>query len=105
MASDGQEPAPNPLNLIGPGVDRREVAVIAICSVILFLDLIALVYTYINRTYLPLKTKNLPLMYWTYLSGIFWFVGDVYSYFKIARKTSWITCVVTTGWLRLSLGG
>ncbi|KAI8321372.1 hypothetical protein GQ54DRAFT_298038 [Martensiomyces pterosporus] len=85
--------------------DNREVILISVCSALLFVDLVFLVYTFFQRKYLPLKSKNLPLMYWTYGSTVVWFIGDVYSYLTIAPKPSWIVCVITTAWLRMSLGG
>ncbi|KAI8322145.1 hypothetical protein GQ54DRAFT_297581 [Martensiomyces pterosporus] len=88
-----------------PGVDRREVALIAACSAVLFVNLLFLVYTFFKRKYLPLKSKNLPLMYWTYFSTVMWFIGNIYSSLRIAPKTNWFTCVVTYTWLRMSLGG
>ncbi|KAI8321373.1 hypothetical protein GQ54DRAFT_325070 [Martensiomyces pterosporus] len=90
---------------VRPPTDQREVILISVCTALLFKNFLFLLYTFFQRRYLPLKCKNLPLMYWTYFATVAWFIGNVYTNQTIAPKSSWFVCVVTYSWLKMSLGG
>ncbi|ORX73072.1 hypothetical protein DL89DRAFT_265228 [Linderina pennispora] len=62
------------------------------------------VYAYANRSYLPLKAKNIPLMIYTFISSVLWYFGDIYTFFTLPKYNR-VTCVAANSWLRMCLGG
>ncbi|KAJ1959288.1 hypothetical protein GGI12_004412 [Dipsacomyces acuminosporus] len=84
--------------------DKRELAIIWVCSSVLFINLLLLVYVYTQRSYIPLKVKNLPLMYLSFVSMVCWFIGSVYVNQSSYLAKNWAICVVTNLWVRMSFG-
>ncbi|ORX73077.1 hypothetical protein DL89DRAFT_265230 [Linderina pennispora] len=87
-----------------PIPDDRDRIVVITCSGVLALNLFALIYVYTQRTYLPLKSKNLTLIFVSFAAIIFWMLGDFYAHnFSFVSK-NWVVCVATFAWLRICLG-
>ncbi|KAI8326528.1 hypothetical protein GQ54DRAFT_307515 [Martensiomyces pterosporus] len=61
-------------------------------------------YAFTQRSYPPLKSRNLPIMYLLYISMVCWFVGSIYVNHSSYMPKSWLICVATFSWLRMSLG-
>ncbi|KAJ2511977.1 hypothetical protein H4217_007118 [Coemansia sp. RSA 1939] len=87
-------------------VDRREVAVIGVNTALMAVSLAAIVYVNINRGYIPLKCKNIPLLNTLFCAMVVWYIGDIYTYQPtvVANGGSRGVCIVTMSWLRMSLG-
>ncbi|KAJ2741395.1 hypothetical protein GGI20_005217 [Coemansia sp. BCRC 34301] len=85
-------------------VDKREITVVGINSAVLFISFVVLVYVNINRTYIPLKCKNIPLINALYTTMFLWFIGDIYTYQPTLVHASRPICIATMSWLRMSLG-
>ncbi|KAJ1955480.1 hypothetical protein GGI12_005549, partial [Dipsacomyces acuminosporus] len=84
--------------------DKRDLVVICVCSGILAVNLLMLLYAFTQRAYLPLKSKNLPIMYITYVSMVCWFLGSMYANQSSYFPLSWLICVSIYAWVRMSLG-
>ncbi|KAJ2557391.1 hypothetical protein EV175_001375 [Coemansia sp. RSA 1933] len=84
--------------------DRREVAVIGVNSAVMAISLLAIIYVNMNRTYVPLKCKNIPLLNTLFAAMFAWYVGDIFTYQPSAVHASRATCIVAMSWLRMSLG-
>ncbi|KAJ2725657.1 hypothetical protein GGI07_001157 [Coemansia sp. Benny D115] len=85
-------------------VDKREVAVVGVNTTLISISFIALVYVNINRSYVPLKCKNIPLLNILFLTMFFWYLGDIYTYQPSLVTVSRPVCIATMSWLRMSLG-
>ncbi|KAJ2456571.1 hypothetical protein GGF42_003188 [Coemansia sp. RSA 2424] len=85
-------------------VDKREVAVVGINSAVMFISFMVLVYINVNRAYIPLKCKNIPLINALYMTMFLWFIGDIYTYQPTLVHASRPICIATMSWLRMSLG-
>ncbi|KAJ2401115.1 hypothetical protein GGI23_001607 [Coemansia sp. RSA 2559] len=84
--------------------DRREAAVIGANSAIMALSLATIAYVNANRTYVPLKCKNIPLLNTLFCAMLAWYIGDIYTYQPTAVRASRATCIAMMSWLRVSLG-
>ncbi|KAI8326530.1 hypothetical protein GQ54DRAFT_1418 [Martensiomyces pterosporus] len=84
--------------------DSRDLVVIGVCGGVLLVNFLVLAYAFVHRSYLPLKSKNLPIMYLTYVAMVCWFIGSVYSNHSSYLPKSWLICMATYGWARMSLG-
>ncbi|KAI8321381.1 hypothetical protein GQ54DRAFT_261879 [Martensiomyces pterosporus] len=84
--------------------DKRDIAVVGACSGMLFASFLVLVYINLNRTYTPLKCKNIPLINVLFASISIWFIGDVYVDHPSLVHATRPICIATISWLRMSLG-
>ncbi|KAJ2689037.1 hypothetical protein IWW39_001758 [Coemansia spiralis] len=85
-------------------VDKREVAVVGVNTAIMFISFLVVVYINVNRAYIPLKCKNIPLINVLYATMFLWFIGDIYTYQPSLVQASRPICIATMSWLRMSLG-
>ncbi|KAJ2884424.1 hypothetical protein H4R27_002101 [Coemansia aciculifera] len=85
-------------------VDKREVTVVGINAAIMFISFLVVVYVNVNRSYIPLKCKNIPLINALYTTMFLWFIGDIYTYQPTLVHASRPICIATMSWLRMSLG-
>ncbi|KAJ2359147.1 hypothetical protein GGF43_000313 [Coemansia sp. RSA 2618] len=66
---------------------------------------VAIFLVYLNRTYIPLRSKNIPLIYTLYVTTLLWFIGDIFTYFPtLVPAPSRAICILTMSWLRMSFG-
>ncbi|KAJ1880952.1 hypothetical protein H4R99_001488 [Coemansia sp. RSA 1722] len=84
--------------------DSRELAVFGINTAIILASFMVLCYINVNRGYIPLKCKNIPLLNTLYLTIFLWYVGDIFTYQPTLVHLSRATCIATMSWLRMSLG-
>ncbi|PIA13289.1 hypothetical protein COEREDRAFT_104188 [Coemansia reversa NRRL 1564] len=85
-------------------VDNREVAVMGVNTVLISLSLATVVLVHLNRTYIPLKCKNIPLIYTLFCTMFLWYIGDIFTYQPTLVKASRPICILTMSWMRISLG-
>ncbi|KAJ1965893.1 hypothetical protein GGI12_000465 [Dipsacomyces acuminosporus] len=84
--------------------DNRDLIVIGVCAGLLFFNLVILAYAFFNRRYLPLKSKNLPIMYLGFVAMLCWSIGSVYGYHSSYLNKNGVICAATFGVARMSLG-
>ncbi|KAI7829895.1 hypothetical protein BX661DRAFT_95062 [Kickxella alabastrina] len=84
--------------------DKREMVVVGINTTIMFISFLALLYVNYNRSYIPLKCKNIPLLNILYLTIFCWYLGDIYTYQPSLVYASRSICIATMSWLRMSFG-
>ncbi|KAJ2343562.1 hypothetical protein IWW50_001527 [Coemansia erecta] len=56
-----------------------DLSTIVVLSTMYFVEFIALCYQLHNRDYLPLRAKNVPIMFSLYLGGVGWMLGDIFT--------------------------
>ncbi|KAJ1965610.1 hypothetical protein GGI12_000661 [Dipsacomyces acuminosporus] len=84
--------------------DKRDIAVVACCSVMMFVTFLILIYVNVNRSYIPFKCKNIPLINVLFVSTLMLLIGDVYVNHSSLLYTNRPICIVTVSWLRISFG-
>ncbi|KAJ2362559.1 hypothetical protein H4S01_004721 [Coemansia sp. RSA 2610] len=83
-----------------------ELSTIIVLSVMYAVEFIALCYQLHNRDYLPLKAKNVPVMFSLYFGGISWLMGDIFTggLVHLGHSAVLRNCKFTIIWLRVCIG-
>ncbi|KAJ1741659.1 hypothetical protein LPJ78_002102 [Coemansia sp. RSA 989] len=83
-----------------------DLSTIVVLSVMYGVEFIALCYQLYNRDYLPLKAKNVPIMFSLYFGAISWLMGDIFTGGLVHLGQSPIlrNCKFTIIWLRVCIG-
>ncbi|KAJ2360288.1 hypothetical protein H4S01_005797 [Coemansia sp. RSA 2610] len=85
--------------------DSREAAVLAVNTLAMGISTAIVALVLVNRDYIPLRSKNIPLVLILYVSTVLWFIGDVFTYYPaLVGKLSRPVCILAMSWLRISLG-
>ncbi|KAJ2646905.1 hypothetical protein IWW40_005078 [Coemansia sp. RSA 1250] len=86
-------------------VDRREVAVVCVNTAIMLISAVAIWSVHIKRAYIPLKCKNIPLLYTLFATMLVWYIGDIWAYQPtVVARASRPVCIFTMSWMRMSFG-
>ncbi|KAJ2158377.1 hypothetical protein GGF46_003825 [Coemansia sp. RSA 552] len=83
-----------------------DLSTILVLSTMYLIEFIALCYQLHHRNYLPLKVKNMPIMFSLYLGGVSWFLGDIFTGGLVHLRQSPVlrNCKLTIIWLRACIG-
>ncbi|KAI8318343.1 hypothetical protein GQ54DRAFT_252527, partial [Martensiomyces pterosporus] len=68
------------------------------------LTLLLLVYAWLNRTYRPIRAKNLVLVTFMYLMAVPWYLGSVVSNGLVELVGPWKFCKLWGVWFRVAPG-
>ncbi|KAJ2450643.1 hypothetical protein EV183_004143 [Coemansia sp. RSA 2336] len=86
-------------------VDSREVAVVCVNTAIMLVSALAILLVHIKRSYVPLKCKNIPLLYTLFATMLVWYIGDIWAYQPtVVAHASRSVCIFTMSWMRMSFG-
>ncbi|KAJ1733436.1 hypothetical protein LPJ61_001560 [Coemansia biformis] len=83
-----------------------DLSTIIVLSTMYLVEFVALCYQLRHRDYLPLKAKNVPVMFSLYFGGVSWLLGDIFSGGLVHLKQSPVlkNCTFTVIWLRVCIG-
>ncbi|KAJ2850276.1 hypothetical protein IWW36_002024 [Coemansia brasiliensis] len=66
---------------------------------------VAISLVHIKRAYIPLKCKNIPLLYTLFATMLIWYIGDIWVYQPtVVAQASRSACIFTMSWMRMSFG-
>ncbi|KAJ1949263.1 hypothetical protein EC988_004842 [Linderina pennispora] len=61
-------------------------------------------YAWLNRSYPPLRAKNLPLATMMWVGAFGWFIGSVVSNGLVEIEGVWRHCILPAVWIRIGFG-
>ncbi|KAJ2785679.1 hypothetical protein H4R18_000370 [Coemansia javaensis] len=83
-----------------------DLSTIIVLSTMYLVEFVALCYQLRNRDYLPLKVKNVPVMFSLYFGGVGWMLGDMFTGGLVHLRQSALlrNCAFTVICLRICIG-
>ncbi|KAJ1987880.1 hypothetical protein GGI25_004163 [Coemansia spiralis] len=81
--------------------DHSDTAVIAVCISMLSLTFMFLSYTWLNRSYRPIRAKSLTLCTLMYLASVMWVIGDFQMNGLVRIRGGWKLCKFWVVWIRI----
>ncbi|KAJ2818893.1 hypothetical protein IWW50_005655 [Coemansia erecta] len=83
-----------------------DLSTIVVLSIMYFTEFIALCYQLHNRDYLPLRAKNVPIMFSLFLGAVGWMLGDIFTggLVHLSQSPVLCNCKFTIICLRVCIG-
>ncbi|KAJ2790929.1 hypothetical protein H4R21_006412, partial [Coemansia helicoidea] len=87
-------------------VSHVDMSTIIVLSLMYLIEFVALCYQLRNRNYMPLKVKNVPIMFSLFFGAVGWLAGDILSGGLVHLRPSPVlqNCTFTVIWLRVCIG-
>ncbi|KAI8320908.1 hypothetical protein GQ54DRAFT_277002 [Martensiomyces pterosporus] len=82
-------------------IGRGDTVAIIFGASIYGVTLLLFIYAWLNRSYAPIRAKNIWITTLMYISGILWFVGDIATNGHVELVGAWSICKLWAIWFRV----